>query len=577
MPLEQDKQGGFKAALTEELRSGVSTDIFSRAATLWSEAENVRFTQFGVHKLQGWQQGYDTANGEPIRGLLPINDAGSKIVYLGDLTRLYRADIDTAVGEVLGTGYSLAEDSGGAVWDIATSTWDTSSTIFDDGLVEADHWSMVDYGTFVLAANGRNSPQIRKGRGKFVPMVGGVTGIFVATAGSGYVVDDILTLTGGTGTGATARVLEVNGSGGILDVGVEAGGTGYTTAPTGFTGGTGTSATFTFTVCDMDVATVKILAKRGPHILGFNTSASGREFIWSDADDPDTWVTTSTNLAGALEIRELDSQINAVVPLGQRLAVYGTNAMFLVNYLGNELVFGYQPALNGIGAVSPRSVVAVGPRNFGLSRQGFFVTDGATFEYIDMPIRTWFRENAATGQISKATAVHDEKNQQVRWYFPTTGVAITAGVAFNYELGVWSFVTGNRSAGTERGPLPNMITGTETGLVLLENSGENAGNHPVVATLTTKPMDMGSADLVKELSSLRVGLTGSGISYRIGWSESEDGAVTYTPWAVIEPGFEFQNLRTAGRWLRLGIQSTGLNVSWELMTLEIIGRAEGTR
>lgn len=577
MPLEQDKQGGFKFAIAEELRTGVSADIFSRASTLWAEAENVRFTQYGVRKLEGWQQAYDTTNGEPIRGLLPRNEAGSKIVYLGDLTKLYRADIDTATGDELGTGYSLADDSGGAVWDSGTSTWDSGTTIFDEGLVDADHWSFVDYGEFVLATNGRDAPQIRKGVGNFVSMAQGVTGLFVSTAGTGYVVGDTLTLTGGTGTGATAEVLEIDGSGGVVRAGMTSGGIGYTTAPTGFTGGTGTSAVFTFTVSDLDVATIKIFTKRGPHILGFNTSASAREFVWCDADDPDTWVTASTNLAGALEIRELESQINAVAPLGQRLAVYGTNQMFLVNYLGNELVFGYQPALSGIGAVSPRAVVAVGPRNYGLSKQGFFVTDGATSQYIDRPIRSWFEANAAAGQLSKAIAVHDEEHQQIRWYFPTTDVRVTAGVIFNYELGAWSFVTGDRSAAIDRGPLPAMVTGTETGLILSENSGENAGGSAVVATLATKPMDLSNADMVKELSSLRVGREGTGLSYRVGWSETEGGAVTYSAWTPIQTGFEFQNLRTAGRWLTIGLQSTGLNASWELMALEVIGRVEGTR
>jgi hypothetical protein len=577
MPLEQDKQGGFKFGLTEELKTGVYKSVFSRAVPLWVEGDNVVFTQFGVAKAPGWQQVYDTTNGDPIRGVLPINEGGERYVYFGDLDTLYRANVDTGVGETLGSGYFLPRDAGGAIWDSGDSTWDGGSTVFDDGRIMAGHWSMVTYGAFILAANGFDSPVIRKGLGQFVDMVGGVTGIFVSAPGTGYVVDDILTLTGGSGTGATARVLSVGASGEIFTVGMETGGTGYTTAPTGFTGGTGTSATFTFTVCDMDVDSVKIFAKRGPHILGFNTSANGREFIWSDADDPDTWVTTATNLAGALEIRELNSEIVAVAPLGSRLAVYGTDQMFLVNYLGNDLVFGYQPALSDVGAVSAHAVVAVGPRNFGLSQQGFFVTDGASYQYIDKEIRPWVEQNAAAGQLSKATAFHDEANKQVRWYFPTESVVIAEGVTYNYELGVWAFVTGDRSACVGRDVLPTPVTGTEGGLLLFENSGVNGGSTAIEALLTSKPLDLGNADRVKELSSLRVGHVGTGLTYRVGWSETENGTPVYTDWVPLERGFEFQNLRTAGRWLRLGFRSATLNADWEIMSLEIQGRAEGTR
>lgn len=577
MPLEQDKQGGFKLSMDQELRSGVYRDLFARAVPLWSEGTNIRFTQFGVRKLDGWQEVADTGNGEPLRGLLQKNEAGFGAVYTGDLTKLYRAEVETGDIVELGSGYLLSENSGGSVWDSGTTTWDSGTTIFDDGLIDADHWSIINYGEFVLATSGADNPQIRKGQGKFVSMYRAVTGVFVSTPGTGYAVDDILTLTGGDGTGATARVLAVGGSGEIQGIGMESGGSGYTTAPTGFSGGSGTGAALTYTVSDLDVATIKIFTKRGPHILGFNTSASAREFVWCDADDPDTWVTTSTNLAGALEIRELESEINAVVPLGSRLAVYGRDQMFLVNYLGNELVFGYQPALNGIGAVSPQSVVAVGPRNFGLGSQGFFVTDGASFQYIDKEIRRWYRKNAAAGQISKACAFHDEQNTMVRWYFPTDSVTITEGVAFNYELGVWSYIAADRSCGQERVVLSLPVSGSEDGKLYLENSGQNSGPSAMVSTITSKPMDLGNADLVKELGSLRVGRSGQDLEYRVGWSETENGTVTWSSWAMLQDGFEFQTLRTAGRWLRLAFRSVALNAEWEMMSIDIIGRAEGTR
>lgn len=244
----------------------------------------------------------------------------------------------------------------------------------------------------------------------------------LVSGGINYVVGDILTLTGGTfTTAATVEVLEVDaGTGEITSIGMATGGAGYTDKsdpPTGFSGGSGSGASLAFanSISDFDVTTAEIFITRGPHILAFNTSLNDKEFIFSDADDPDTWVTASDNLAGALTIRELKSPIRAAVPLGQSIAVYGDDQMFLVSYLANDLVFGYRPALNGIGAVSKHAVVAVGRRNFGLARQGFYVTDGAQFEYIDVPIRKWFRDNVIGSQLSKAIAFHDEKNNNVRW------------------------------------------------------------------------------------------------------------------------------------------------------------------
>lgn len=573
MPLETDKSGGFKLPLGQEIKTGIHRGLFSRSVPLWTLGENVIATDYGISKAPGYDLVVNVGAG-PIRGIHQQVEGDDNVIYAGNLTNLYR--IVDSVSTSVGASYTLSEYAGGSVWDSGSSTWDGGTTIFDDGVVGPSHWSIINYGTFVLATNGRDSPQIKKGDGPFVNMPSGVTGISITNAGTGYVVGDSLTLTGGDGTGATAEVYAVDGAGGITSVAVTSAGSSYTTPPTGFTGGTGTTAAFTFSVCDMDVESVDIFIVRGPHILGFNTSNNGREFIFTDADDVDSWVTTAENLAGALQIRELTSDIKAAVPLGSRIAVYGDDQMFLVNYLGNELVFGYQPALNGIGAVSKKSVVAVGPRNYGLSQQGFFVTDGAQFEYIDEDIRYWFRAVAST-QLGKCTAYHDESNNVVVWHLPTDSVSITEGVAYNYKIGAWTFLIANKTAGQERSIFSYAVTGDEDGKIFLEGLSNNAAGSAMTSFIRSKPMDIGNADRVKELDSIRIGFKGSGLQYRIGWSETENGTINWTPYKAMGEGFDFDNLRTAGRWLHVEVYSNTLNANWELMALEFIGRIEGTR
>ena len=43
---------------------------------------------------------------------------------------------------------------------------------------------------------------------------------------------------------------------------------------------------------------------------------------------------------------------------------------------GREFGLGNREPVNGIGAISSRSVVEAGFKNYGLNRNGFFVTDG---------------------------------------------------------------------------------------------------------------------------------------------------------------------------------------------------------
>lgn len=89
------------------------------------------------------------------------------------------------------------------------------------------------------------------------------------SGGTLYVVGDILTLTGGTPTtAAKARVTTIGGGGDITATVFETRGADYDSAPTGFTGGSGSGATITYvTVGAIPPGTVLQPAIQGPATL----------------------------------------------------------------------------------------------------------------------------------------------------------------------------------------------------------------------------------------------------------------------------------------------------------------------
>ena len=94
---------------------------------------------------------------------------------------------------------------------------------------------------------------------------------------------NLLTVTGGGGSGATLRVATVSG-GVITSVTLAQSGTGFTGAPTGFTGGAGTGATFTWNANNFTVAAINVTAG-GSGYTTVPTSAtlsSGTGFAVSD-------------------------------------------------------------------------------------------------------------------------------------------------------------------------------------------------------------------------------------------------------------------------------------------------------
>lgn len=503
MSYEKDQSNGFNVRLDEQVTSGIYPELFSRQVPLWSTGENIQFTKVGVEKIKGNQEIFDTLTGEPVRGIIQWEDGVDAYVFAGTLTKIFQIDVINSTSvDVTNVAYNLLDNSGSSEWDGGLTEWDNGGSLWDNGILRATQWSMINYGSFMLATNGIDTPQIQKNRDAAFTDVGG-----------------------------------------------------------------------------LDVGTIEVFQKFGPHVLGFHTDVSDKEFVWCDADDVDTWVAAPDNLAGQLEIRELNTAIRAAVPLAGRIAVYGEDQMFLVSYLANDLVFGYQPALDGIGAVSKQAIVPMGRFNYGLSQQGFFQTDGSTFRYIDEPaMRTWFLKNVSQGQLAKTSGWHDEENSQIRWYFPKDTSDNDYCVSYNYEMNTWGFITGNFSTGQERRVAGQPIAGTETGKVVAAGVGTNdIGNTAITAFIRSKPMDMGDARVLKELDAIRIGYTGTSLRYKIGVSDTENGTVTWLVDKAVDKGFDVEHLRTAGRWITMEFYTNSLNQSWELQSIELQGRTEGSR
>ena len=114
-----------------------------------------------------------------------------------------------------------------------------------------------------------------------------------STAGSGYVVGDTITLSGGTyTTAAVVTVTEIDGSGGVVAATVTTIGA-YTATQTslsqGSTSGSGTGAVFT-TTCAQYVALVADTSGYNYAVFQFISKAGGATTVQGSLDDGKTWV-----------------------------------------------------------------------------------------------------------------------------------------------------------------------------------------------------------------------------------------------------------------------------------------------
>ena len=493
------------------------------------------------------------------------------------------------------TGNEIYATSGATV-TLEVTNWDSSGTTWDSSINESDQWDFETFGSFVVGAKGSSKPVIKKNNVNFNTYyndeVSGAAILSTNTGGAGYSVDDTLTTTVSPigGSGLTATVTEVS-AGVITAFEITDFGSGYANGDViTFSGGT-TPATATLTVPQIDFDTLECFHRQGPHMLAFNYSKGdvdySTSFAWCSADDLDTWTAAATNTAGSLLIREAETAIRCVAQLGNGLAVYTETQMFIVNYVGQPNIFGYKVALeNGVGAVSPNSVISVGRMNYGVSRDGFFATDGASVRMIgrESGMNQYFRDNVAMSELAQIYGFENSKENEVVWGIPKGEASITEEIYYNYKTNQWGIRTSIISAYLDRGVFHEALSADSNGNLYFEGNTPNNTNpdsqiaQPVSAV--TKAHDLNNADRVKEITAIRVGKEGNGSPrMSIGWSNTIDAEPTYLEKDsfLIDDSFKSFPVRAAGRYIHIKVESTGASDDWTLTDLVVQGRFEGER
>tara|TARA_Y100001937_G_scaffold65071_1_gene89053 strand:- start:1087 stop:3198 length:2112 start_codon:yes stop_codon:yes gene_type:complete len=476
-------------------------------------------------------------------------------------------------------------------WDSTETTWDISSNF-------PDTWVFETFGSFVVGARGQGKPVIKKNNVIFNTFFNDeVSGGTITNPGTAnYAVDDVLnqaSVSPSGGSNFSAKVSEVE-SGTVKAIEVTNFGSGYANGdvitmaiPSGSPTRSG-AVTVTVTKPDINYTKVKIFKSQGPHMLAFNYSTAADDFktsfSWCSADDLDSWVGSATNTAGNLQIREANGEIMCVTQLGNNLAVYTQNQMFIVSYIGLPNIFGYKLALEGdIGAVSPHSVVSIGRKNYGLSRDGFFVTDGASSQLIgnQSSINKFYRDNVSNNGVYLTQAFDNSKENEVVWSVPLNNNTVSKELYYNYNTGQWGMRDGSVTVYKSADVFDSALSADTSGKFYFEGEGTDLSNSFVSAT--TKAHDFNNADRIKEVSSLRVGKEGNGSpTVKIAFTNTIDATPDFenpvsSDQFVVKDTFESFPVRVAGRYIHLNISSEANDDTWKITDMVIQGRFEGER
>lgn len=233
---------------------------------------------------------------------------------------------------------------------------------------------------------------------------------------------------------------------------------------------------------------VAMLMKHLSFLLALGTGSKQTGVSWSDANDISKWVSTPDNSAGSLFIDEFEAGIVAGEQLGPVIAVYSENQMAVVSFIGAPFYFGFKVMQTGIGAIGPECVVAVGSRNYGVSRQGIWETDGESYRYIDEgALNKYLQDRVNWAAAHKIIAARNDILRTVEFHFPMgNSYEINEGWSYDPATNGWSKIQ-HASFYNQELALGLPLRARENGEVLLVNVADRTSN-PL--HLQTRPMLM---------------------------------------------------------------------------------------
>ena len=180
-----------------------------------------------------------------------------------------------------------------------------------------------------------------------------------------------------------------------------------------------------------------ILVSKQRHLFAFGAGGNKRKIQWSHAESNTTWTATATNQAGSFEI-DSSGEIRAGKTVGDRILVWTSTDLHAVDWVGMPYVYGRKKIGDACGAISNRSMIAVGDQAFWMSHGGFFQYQGSV-QPLKCDVQDHIFKDINRVQDSKIYAsMNPEFFEVTWWYASSTSDEILKYVTYNYAESWWS-------------------------------------------------------------------------------------------------------------------------------------------
>ena len=236
----------------------------------------------------------------------------------------------------------------------------------------------------------------------------------------------------------------------------------------------------------------------GPNTLG--TAIQDKMLVrWSDSEDVADWTPTTINSSGDYVLNR-GSEIITAVQLRSDILIYTDQAMYLMQYIGGQFVFGFTVIANNIYLAGRNAVVSVGDSAYWFGSAGFYVYDGRVSE-IPCPLERWLLEDVDTDNGDKIYACTNTLCHEITWFYQSVDSAtdeVDKYVTLNYEEQVWYYGELARTAWIEDTISVYPVAASPDGYLYshegVSTDGSTEPASDIGAWIQSGPIELGSGD-----------------------------------------------------------------------------------
>ena len=322
---------------------------------------------------------------------------------------------------------------------------------------------------------------------------------------------------------------------------------------------------------------------------------------WSDQESAVDWTPTSTNQAGSLRLSR-GTKIVTAIPTRQAITAWTDAAVYSLQYLGGQAVWGAQVVGENISIASPNAVTFANGVAYWMGKDKFYMYDGTVQPLVCDLLRHVFSDYD-TIQADQVFAGTNEEYHEIWWFYCSNGSStVDKYVIYNYQDKIWYYGSLARTAWLDSGmrnfPLaatytPNLMnheegiddnqTGTTAAISAFITSAEfdlDDGHQfnfvwRVMPDITFDGSTIDAPSATMTLFPLKN--SGSGYNSPASVGGDDNGTITRSATVPVEKYTEQINTRVRGRQLSVKVASSASGVQWQLGTPRIDMRPDGRR